>query len=165
MENKVCFRVKVHGLGYDKHSKTINLFGPRENIVFAPSALQRWTRGTMPTNIVLVVSFVLVLFNYIAWLWNYNCQHPSYYTCHRKRWKVYQRRANRQLVRLIRWRGCILTGEMCTFCTTNTRSKISSLMIALYNFGFNTKFYVPPTPCICVLYGLRTNIGYFPVQL
>jgi len=114
MENKVFTHVQVNGLGYDTHGKRINLFVPRENIVFAPSAFQRWTRGTMPTHIVFAVSFVLVLFNYVAWLWKY-CQHPSYYICHRKRWKVYQRRASRQLIRLIRWRGCILAGGMCTF--------------------------------------------------
>jgi len=33
MENKVYNRVQVHGLCYDTHSNTINLFVPRENIV------------------------------------------------------------------------------------------------------------------------------------
>ena len=50
---------------------TINVFVPRENNVFAPSTLQRSTRGTMPTYIVFAVSFVSALFNYVAYLLTY----------------------------------------------------------------------------------------------
>ena len=70
MENKVFTRVQVNGLVCDTHSQPINVF------VFAPTALQRWTRGTMPTQTVFAVGFVLVLFNYVAWLWKYSCQTP-----------------------------------------------------------------------------------------